>query len=173
MYVVGVDDPGTWVHMMLHARDLLVLDQPREERLVVAFTQVMGFAKACLSKADEAIVQTLDRYYEIVTAAVDGAGGVVVKFIGDASLVVFLPERATDGVAALHEIKDAATPVWAEFDSSCEVQANAGIGTVICGPVGPGSTRRFDVIGKLVNEVAKMPRDGVTLSQQLRELVET
>ena len=158
--------------MTVEAARLLDHDEPREERLVVAFTDVTGFAKACLSKADEAIVQTLDRYYEIVTAAVDGAGGVVVKFIGDASLVIFLPERAADGVAALHEIRDAATPVWAEFDSSCEVAANAAIGTVMCGPVGPGATRRFDVIGKLVNEAARMPWGGVTLSQQLRELVE-
>ena len=117
--------------------------------------------------------KTLNRYYEIVTAAVDGAGGVVVKFIGDASLVVFLPERAADGVAALHEIRDVATRVWEEFDSSCEVQANGAIGTVMCGPVCPGATRRFDVIGKLVNEVARMPWGGVTLSQQLRELVES
>ena len=159
--------------MTVQAARLLDHDQLREERLIVAFTEIAGFAKACRSKADDAIVQTLDRYYEIVTAAVDEAGGLVVKFIGDASLVVFLPERAADGVAALHEITVAATPVWVEFHSSCEVQANAGIGTVICGPVGPGSMRRFDVIGKLVNEVAKMPRDGVTLSQQLRELVET
>ena len=159
--------------MMLHASDLLVLDQPCEERLVVAFTQVAGFAKACRSKADDAIVQTLDRYYEIVTGAVDGAGGLVVKFIGDASLVVFLPERATDGVAALNEIRDAATRVWAEFDSSCEVQANAAIGAVMCGPVGPGATRRFDVIGKLVNEVARMPWGRVALSEQLRELAES
>lgn len=58
--------------MTVEAARLLDHDQPHKERLIVAFTDVAGFAKACQSKDDETIVQTLDRYYEIVTAAVTG-----------------------------------------------------------------------------------------------------
>lgn len=151
---------------------LLDLRQPQEERLIIAFTEVAGFAKACRSQTDAAMVETLERYYEIVAHAVEDAGGMVVKFIGDASLVVFPTERAADAVAALHHIRDTATPVWKEFDSSCEAQANASVGSVMCGPMGVGVVQRFDVIGKLVNDVAKMPRKDVGLSDALRELVE-
>ena len=63
--------------------------------------------------------------------------------------------------------------VDAEFDSGCEVQANAAIGTVICGPVGPGTTRRFDVIGKLVNEVARMPWEGERGPSRCRNVCES
>lgn len=60
-----------------------------------------------------------------------------------------------------------------ELAAPCsEVQANAGVCEVTCGPVGPGDARRFDVIGKLVNDVVRMPSDGVALSPALRELME-
>ena len=151
---------------------LLDLRQPQEEQLIIAFTEVPGFSKACRSQTDAAMVETLQRYYEIVVRAVENAGGMVVKFIGDASLVVFPTDRAADAVAALHHIRGTATPVWKKFDSSCEAQANASVGSVMCGPMGAGDVQRFDVIGKLVNDVAKMPREGIGLSEALRELVE-
>ena len=47
----------------------------------------------------------------------------------------------------------------------------AHLGRVVSGPLGPEP--RFDVVGKSVNALFRMPWDGPELSDELRRAVET
>ena len=97
------------------------------------------------------LAETIDAYYEHVGAAVRTGGGRVVKFEGDAALIVF-PATAVDrGVEALLALKDSVDDLMARRGWECRLIAKVHFGTV-------------DVIGKAVNVAALLDATGVTLS---------
>ncbi len=70
----------------------------REERKVVTslICDLVGFTESSEAADPEDVDRMLARYYDVVRAQIDGHGGVVEKFIGDAVVGVF-------GVPAVHE----------------------------------------------------------------------
>ncbi len=69
-----------------------------ETSLLIVFTNLSRFAAECSRRPDAEIAEVIDHYYEHVAHAVDGAGGRVVKFIGDGGLAVFSEDAADAGV---------------------------------------------------------------------------
>ena len=65
------------------------------QRLVIVFVDLTLFKKQSDRVDDAEIADTLDAYYTRVASAVRAARGILVKFIGDAVLVVF-PESSAD-----------------------------------------------------------------------------
>jgi adenylate cyclase len=66
-----------------------------ETPLFVTFIDLARYMAQSQRVDDTEMADTLDAYYERVAAAVNQAGGTLVKFIGDAAPVVF-PEDDTD-----------------------------------------------------------------------------
>jgi class 3 adenylate cyclase len=76
----------------------------------------------------------LDAFYEHTAAAVQAEGGRVVKFMGDAALIVF-PETAVDrGVKTLMALKDSVDELMAQRGWGCRLIVKA---------FRAGSRRRF------------------------------
>ena len=99
-----------------------------------------------------------------MASLVERAGGRVVKFIGDAALLVF-PEDAVDrGVEGLLQLKDTVDDLMQERGWDCRLAVKAHFGTTVAGPFGAAGAKRFDVIGKAVNTAATLDSTGVTLS---------
>lgn len=138
-------------------------------RMVVAGVDVTGFAQVCEGRPDIEIFDTLHEYYECVGKVVSGAGGRIVKFIGDAVLIVFPEQQAVLAASILTDLKQVVQPIWSRVDDGCRVRMKAHIGTVVCGPIGPDTT--FDVIGKVVNELFQMPWEGPDLSADLEKAI--
>ena len=107
-----------------------------ETSLFITFIDLARFFAQSQHVDDAEIADTLDAYYERIAAAVDEAGGTLVKFIGDAALVVF-PEDATDrGVQMLLDLKRSIDVFRADRGWECRFTAKAHVGLVIAGPFG-------------------------------------
>ena len=145
------------------------VSEPTECRLVLAVADIDGFYKVCQSKSDLDTFRMLDSFYHLVEQVVAEAGGQVVKFMGDSAFIVFPEDKAKQAVAALQDLKSQAQTLWSEFDAKCLVRTKAHLDSVVCGPIGP--EKRFDVIGKALNELFRRPRDASELSEQLKALV--
>ena len=72
-----------------------------EEEVAIAFTDLEGFSEFALEAGDEAAIRLLRDVGHAVEPVVRGAGGEVVKRLGDGMMVVFDDPRA--GVEALRE----------------------------------------------------------------------
>jgi len=88
-----------------------VFDLPdrRELPLLIAFADLTRFAAQSLRVTDEVLADTVDAFYQRVAARIEGAGGMVVKFVGDATLVVFAPSAVDAGVQALLDLSKRST----------------------------------------------------------------
>jgi adenylate cyclase len=137
-----------------------------EVSLLVAFIDLAGFALQSTRVADDEIAEVIDDYYATVAEHVAAAGGRVVKYMGDGSLVVFEADDADRGIAALLELKLALDRSLGGRGWECRATIKAHVGSVIAGPYGPPGDRRFDVIGKAVNTAAMLDASGVALSTE-------
>ena len=135
-----------------------------ETPLLIAFLDLTRFFAQSQRADDAEIAETLDAFYEHVAAAVGAAGGTVVKFIGDAALVVF-PEAGVDrGVEALLDLKDSVDDLMTRRGWQCRLTVKAHFGPVVAGPYGAAGAQRYDVLGRAVNVTAGLEGSGVTLS---------
>jgi adenylate cyclase len=139
---------------------------PTETPLLIAFADLTRFMLNCERTPDLELARLMDELYVRVGEKIAAAGGAVVKFIGDAALVVFPESRVDEGVAALLELKDE-TDVWLAkrgWDSRLVVKAH--FGTAVAGSYGPRDLQRFDVIGRDVNLAATIETRSFGLSAQ-------
>jgi len=128
--------------------------------LLIAFADLTRFAAQSLRVSDVALAATMDAFYQRVVARVEAAGGRVVKFIGDAALIIFSEADADRGVATLLDLKEDIDAFMSQSDWECRMMIKAHFGTAIAGPY----AGRFDVLGKAVNAAAMLDSPGVALS---------
>ena len=98
----------------------------------------------------------LNRFFDVVVDEVEGSGGLLNKFEGDAALCVFgapveLDDPATRRCAPRGAIRDRVASMG-EF----EVGIGVAAGAVIAGQVGAHSRLEYTVIGDAVNEAARL-----------------
>lgn len=137
-------------------------DARTESPLLIAFVDLTRFFVQSHRVTDLELADTLDEFYRRVAAVVEKAGGRVVKYIGDAALVVFTGDRADRGVQALLEVKTAVDRLMETRGWDCRLTVKAHFGTAVAGAFGPAGA--FDVLGKAVNTTAVLDGSGVTLS---------
>jgi adenylate cyclase len=135
-----------------------------EVPLLVAFTSFTRFAAQAARLEDVQVARVMSDYYELAGTAVTAAGGRIVKFIGDATLVVFPAEAVDGGVLALLDLKDTSDRFMAAQDWECRLIVRVHFGPVIAGQFGASSDKRYDVLGKTVNTTARLESTGVALS---------
>jgi class 3 adenylate cyclase len=132
--------------------------------LLIVFLDLDGYKLACEQRGDLEVADMIDDYYDRVATAARAAGGRVVKFIGDAALIVF-PERAIDaGVGMLLDLVPKIDAFMREREWACRLRAKAHFGDVIAGEFGSTGAARFDVMGREVNEATLMTTTGIAVS---------
>ncbi len=132
--------------------------------LLIAFVDLSRYAALSQRLQDVVLAEAIDAYYECVARAVEDTGGTLVKFIGDAALIVF-PEPLVDrGVEAILALKPAVDALMAERGYECRLGCKVHFGEAIAGRFGAAGAKRYDVIGKAVNTAARLDSGGVTLS---------
>jgi len=147
----GHENPSAARFCNACAASLGAAERPREQRKVVTilFCDVTGSTQLGERLDPEAFRLVLARYFERMRMIVEGHGGSVEKFIGDAVMAVF-------GVPALHE-DDAlrALRAAAEMrDAFAELEVRGRIG-VATGEVVTGTSERL-VTGDAVNVAARL-----------------
>lgn len=135
------------------------------QTLGIAFFDLSRFNEWFSSEQDDAVIGFLQHVYEL-TAELEDHGCRVVKFMGDAGLIVFDPSNAEAAIFSLcafsERIREDA--LAAGFDSWCNI--NIHVGDVVTGDFGPEGHKHFDVLGKAVNVAARLGRRGVVMSPQ-------
>jgi len=135
-----------------------------ESAYLIAFVDLTRFMAQSQRVSDGEIADTLDLFYQHVAAAVEDARGRVVKYLGDAALVVFPEDGVDRGVEALLDLKTSIDRFMVTRGWDCRLTAKAHFGVAVAGAFGPPAAERFDVIGKAVNTAATLEGSGVTLS---------
>jgi adenylate cyclase len=146
---------------------LQVLSRGRRQEAAVLFADIVGFTNLAERLPPEAIGQILTLIRQLQREAIEQAGGVVDKFIGDAVMAVFgVPEP--DPHAALAALKAAAAieqrmVAWNEARiRSGEPPVRVGIGIhhgdVFVGAVGDAKRLEFTTLGDTVNVAQRCER---------------
>jgi adenylate cyclase len=134
--------------------------------LGVTFFDLSRISEWSSSEDDGRVATFFQSFYGLSAKHIEGAGGRIVKFLGDAGLAVFDPDVAEEVIFALCKLAEEARALGARFGLDTYLNVNVHVGPVIEGEFGAPGSERYDVIGKTVNVAARLGRRGVTLSAQ-------
>ena len=124
--------------------------------VVALFVDITGSTPLTRRTEPAEFVAMLNRFFEVVVEEVEGAGGLLNKFEGDAALCVFgapaeLDDPATSALRAARAIRDRVAGMG-EFDVGIGVAS----GPVVAGQIGAPSRLEYTVIGDAVNEASRL-----------------
>jgi adenylate cyclase len=111
--------------------------------------------------ADE-YIDLLNRYFDATAGAVMAAGGQVLKFIGDAVLGIFQSDRPGEDIAMREQALVAVATTLRDVKSLTVLDRQVGVGIalhvgeVMFGNVGTDDRLDFTIIGRAVNEAARL-----------------
>ena len=131
------------------------------------FSDLRNFTHLTETLAAEQILELLNEYFEFVSAAVTARGGEILRFIGDAMLIVFPIDDNMCGRTACNAAIDAAIDAYDTLETlnhrrrrhgQPEIEFGVGlsIGEVIYGNVGAPDRLDFTVMGPAVNRTARL-----------------
>jgi len=149
------------------------IENPTPMNLLIAFTDLDGFVIATKKIPPNQLVAMLSSLYELTGDLVESAGGIVIKFIGDSSLIVFPEENIKTGVEALQKLKRMGEEYCAKYGYKTRMSIKAHVGSVICTKIGTKTDKRFDIFGEAVNQTALLPKDGIVLSETLQNRIKS
>lgn len=140
----------------------------KERNLVIAFVDLSRFAIDAQTRTNREIASMLETFYELVGDRI-GNSGRIVKFIGDAALIVFEEAAIEGAVKKLRALKESTDSLMQERGWQCRLNVKVHLGAVMTGEFGARGGKRFDVIGTAVNDAARLKGEGVVLSDAVAE----
>jgi adenylate cyclase len=127
------------------------MSQFEEKKLVLMSMDLAGYTRAMTDLDAVAVAALLEDYYSAAVPPITGAGGRVVKLMGDGIFVVF-PEEAC--AAAVDAAIAATAAVCAPRGIRVAAGANLHLATVAAGTFSVDG--RYDVVGSAVNFLFRM-----------------
>ena len=121
---------------------------------VVGFCDLRGFTATSALHTPEEVTGLLNRWFDAIGTQVDRTGGEILKFIGDAALVLWPVEN--DPRAACARALDAATALDATLPSDLRGGFSLHRGEVAYGNIGAATRLDFTVIGSTVNVASRL-----------------
>jgi class 3 adenylate cyclase len=139
--------------------DLTSLKKPQKANLLVSFMDIQNFLAISHGIPDPLkLFDLMNTVARAIVEEVEGTPGLVVKFIGDACLVVF-PEDAVDaGVHVLIAIKAKVEKLLSDSGFPNKLRVTAHFDEAVIGPYGWGDHIRMDVLGDGVQIAATLGR---------------
>ena len=126
------------------------ITHPVDVSLLIGMHDIYSFASYAKNRDSISIFNFLDRLAEISGEIIEGAGGRIIKFMGDGNLFVFPEELADEGVnACLHFQEEAVKFLKTQGLSGITVSCH--FGEVTLGYLGVKGKKQLDVIGSAVN----------------------
>lgn len=131
------------------------------------YADLRGFTAASETLSAPDLLALLNTYFETIAVAVTARGGEILRFIGDAMLVVFTAQSPAALDAACRAALDAALDAFAglahlnarrRLEGKSEIHFGVGLneGEVVYGNVGAPERLDFTVIGPAVNRTARL-----------------
>jgi class 3 adenylate cyclase len=141
---------------------------PTELDLLVSFTHLAGFNKRFVLPGDDRLVfETMQAYYAWTGALIQKTGGTVIKCIGDALMLAFPADEASQAVKTLLDLKQSGDLWLKQRQIPCHHLVKIHLGPVVAGPIGAPGAERLDIYGKTVNLCVTMESDGWAMSPQV------
>ncbi|MBI2256277.1 MAG: adenylate/guanylate cyclase domain-containing protein [Proteobacteria bacterium] len=130
-----------------------------ETRAVLMFADLTGFTRYSAEQPIDVTLETLNRSFDCVGEAIEAEGGQILKFIGDGVLAVFLLDQGDGDTTVAVKAVDAASEAQrllaiAKLPLGLDIALH--VGRVSYGNIGTARRLDFTVIGRVVNEVARM-----------------
>lgn len=151
-----------------------------ETRAVLMFADLAGFTRYSAEEPIDMTLDTLNRSFDCVGAAIESHGGQILKFIGDGVLAVFMLDqgRSDEEVAAgALDAAEAAQRLLTQAALPLSLDIALHVGQVSYGNIGTARRLDFTVIGRAVNEVARIEplcgalREPILVSAPLAALI--
>lgn len=131
------------------------------------FSDVRDFTSLTEALPPVELIATLNDYFELVAAAVTARKGEILRFIGDAMLIVFPAGEGMSIDAACEAALESAQDAFASLDVLNQRRRRAGtpplrfgvglhVGQVVYGNVGARERLDFTVMGPAVNRAARI-----------------
>lgn len=139
----------------------------QEAELVVAFFDITNFQKTVRNWSSQELISFMGEYYEFVGEIVAAYNGRLIKFLGDAGLIAFLPEDTDNAAKMLLELQEKGDAWLADRPLRSRHIIKAHYGPMACGLFGTQDEKRFDVLGHTVNTAATLASNGVAITPQL------
>ncbi|MBD9321808.1 adenylate/guanylate cyclase domain-containing protein, partial [Mycobacterium tuberculosis] len=128
-----------------------------DRHAAVVFVDIVGSTQLVDNQPAAHVVKLLNRFFAIVVNEVDRHHGLINKFAGDAALAIFGAPNRLDRPedAALAAARAIADRLANEMP---EVQAGIGVaaGQIVAGNVGAKQRFEYTVVGKPVNQAARL-----------------
>jgi class 3 adenylate cyclase len=125
----------------------------------VAFVDICGFTTISEKEKPDAVVQLLNRYFDLIVNEIIAQKGIVDKFMGDCVMAVFKGEFHLDrAIESALGIRSKIDSLPAELSFSPKVAIGINSGEVISGNIGSATLKRLDytVIGDIVNTAQRL-----------------
>ena len=124
----------------------------------IMFCDIQGFTALSEREPPETVVQMINQVFEQVETQATRNHGEILKFIGDAMLLVFPAEEHTIHDVAHHIISTASQilEVVEASDLPIGIRIGATIGEVVRGNIGTSSRLDFTVMGTAVNLASRL-----------------
>jgi adenylate cyclase len=143
------------------------LSKPEKMSLVIGFCDLHGFVRLSNSMDDPELFTFLNAFWQENCPVLEKSGGQILKFIGDAILVVFPAENASNAVLSLLSFKESCE-LWLENrGKKNRMIIKAHIGEVIAGYMGSDNYKWPDIIGQAVNLCATLNSNGFAMTPEL------
>ena len=124
----------------------------------IMFCDIQGFTSLSEREAPETVVQMINEVFEQVEAQATQHNGEILKFIGDAMLLVFHADQRTPADVA-HDIIETTTKSLEAIAHSAlpiGIRIGATIGEVVQGNIGTSQRLDFTVMGTAVNLASRL-----------------
>lgn len=122
---------------------------------VVMMADIKGFTRLSMERPIADVVSLLNGVFDIVSTAVTGNGGTILKLMGDGVLAIFLLDARQPGSAA-DDALNAALAIQSAMPPDVGIDIGLSIGDVHYGNIGAASRLDFTAIGPAVNEAARL-----------------
>jgi class 3 adenylate cyclase len=139
--------------------DFSTITTPTRVTLLISFMDIQGFLGIAQAQHDlTKLFDLLNNWAGIIIKDVERAHGRVVKFIGDACLIVFAEEDADLGVQTLVSLKAKAEAFLREQGFKNRIKVTGHVGEAVMGAFGTGNCTSIDVFGDSVNIASTLER---------------
>ena len=153
---------------------------PREQTLVVMFTDLVGFTALFKKYEVKKMAQVLQHYFNDMDIIIHRHNGWIHKFNGDGMIVLFgvkehkercAQDALTAGLEMQQRMQEFLTPTY-----NVEMRIGMEIGPVVVDEIVTEHARRYDLLGEVVNLASRLePQSragGMLLGPKLYQMLE-
>jgi class 3 adenylate cyclase len=140
------------------------MENPKQKNLLISFCDLTNFGKISREVNETDVFNYLSKIYEIIGEIIESSNGQVIKFIGDAALIIFEEININTGIIALKKLKTEVDEYNRKNNYDSRLIVKAHFGQVIAGMIGTKNDKRYDILGNEVNIAATIKSNGYAIS---------